>query len=53
MNTHLGEVLDFHIYDLVRQTELGDTILQHTTDLVQSLEHVNVVALLHHIASEA
>ena len=53
MNTHLGEVLDLHIHNLIRQTELGDTILQHTTDLVQCFKYINIITLLHHIASEA
>ena len=53
MNTHLSEVLNLYIDNLVGQTELGDTILQHTTNLVQCLEYVNIVALLNHIASKA
>ena len=49
VNTHLGKVLDFHIYNLVRQTELRNTIFQHTTNLMESLKYVDIVALLHHI----
>ena len=52
MNTHFCKVLDFNIDNLVRQTELGDTILKYTTDFVQRFEDVDVIALLHHITSE-
>ena len=52
MNAHLGEVLNLYVHNLVGQTELGDTILQHTADFVQRLEDIDVVALLHHIASK-
>ena len=52
MNTHLAEVLYLDVNNGVRQTELRNTIFEHTANLVQSLEYVNVVALLHHIASE-
>ena len=53
VNTHLSQILDFYIYNLVWQTELGDTVLQHTTDFVQCLKYIYVITFLHHIASKA
>ena len=52
MNTHLAEVLYLNVHDSVRQTELWNTIFQHTADFVESLEDINVITLLHHITSE-
>ena len=52
MNTHLGEVLDLHVNNLVGQTELGDTIFQHTTDLMEGLKHIHVVTFLHHVTGK-
>ena len=52
VNTHLGEVVNLHVDNLIWQAELRNTILQHTADLVQSLEDVHIVTLLYHIASE-
>ena len=53
MNAHLGQVLNLHVNDGIGQTELGDTIFQHAANLVKRLEHIHVVALLHHVAGEA
>ena len=52
MHAHLSEVLDLHIDNTVRKTELRNAILQHTADFVKCLEHINIESLLYHIASE-
>ena len=52
MNTHLAEVLNLYVNDSVWQTELWNTILEHTANLVKCLEYINVIALLDHIACE-
>ena len=49
---HLSQILDFHIYNLVGQTELRDAVLQYATNLVECLEDVNIITFLHHITRE-
>ena len=41
---HLAQVVNLHIDNLVRQTEFGNAIFQHSAYLVQGLEDMNVVA---------
>ena len=53
VDAHLSQILDFNVYNLVGQTELGNAVFQHTANLMQGLEDIDVVAFLHHIASEA
>ena len=53
MYAHLLEVLYLDVYNLVWQTEFRDAIFQYTTNLMQSLEYVYVVALLCHVSSKA
>ncbi len=53
VNTHLLEVFNLYVDNLVRQTELRNTIFQYATNFVESLEDMNIVALLCHVASEA
>ena len=48
-HTHLRQVLDFHIHNLVGQTELRNTIFQHTANFVQGLEHGHIISHLGHI----
>ena len=52
VNAHLAQVVYFHVNNLVWQTELGDTVFQYAANLVQSLEHVDIVAVLHHVAGK-
>ena len=52
VHTHLLQVVDFNVDNLVGQTEFGNTVLQHTANLVQGFEHVHFIAQLRHIASE-
>ena len=53
MDAHLPQVVNLHIHDVVRKTELGDAVFQHTAYLVKGLKHIHVVAVLHHVAGEA
>ena len=49
-HSHLGQVFDFHIHNLVRQTEFRNTIFQYPTNFMQRLEHSYIVTHLSHIA---
>ena len=53
MDAHLREVLYLHVDNLVGQTELRDAVFQHTANLVQGLEDIDIIAFLHHIACKA
>ena len=53
MHTHLSQVFNLDVDNLVGQTELGDAVLQHAAYLVQGLEDIDVVAHLRHIAGKA
>ena len=46
------QTVDLDVHDAVRQTELGDTILEHTTYLMQRFEHMHLVAVFGRIAGE-
>ena len=52
VDAHLTHDVDLCIDHAVRQTELWNTILQYTTDLVKCLEDCNIVAELDHIGSK-
>ena len=51
-DSELSQVINLKIDDTVRQTELGDAILQDTADFVQSLEDRHVITALRHISGE-
>ena len=53
LNAHLLEVLNLDVNDVVRQTEFGDAILEHATNLVESLKDMHFISELCHLASEA
>ena len=53
MNTHLLEVVNLDINYAVGQTELGDTIFQHASDFVESLEYIYIKAQFCHVACKA
>ena len=53
LNAHLLQVLYLNIHDVIRQTELWNTIFQYAANLVQCLEHMHLVTLLRHVASKA
>ena len=53
MHSHLLEIVDLDIHDAVGQTELGNTIFQHASNLVESLEYMNFESLLGHVAGKA
>ena len=50
---HLLQILYLYVNDAVWQTELWNTIFQHTANLVQCLEYMYLVALLHHVTGKA
>ena len=53
VDTHIAERIDLGFDHAVGQTELWDTILEYTTDVVECLEDGNLVAELCHIGSES
>ena len=51
--THLAKIVNLCLYDTVGQTEFGYTIFQHTANLMQSFEHINVKTILCHVTGKA
>ena len=49
-DAHLLQVADFPAHDVLREPKLGDAVDEHAADLVERLEHGDVVALLHQVA---
>ena len=49
---HLLQILYLYINNTVGETELRDTIFQYTTNLMQCLEDMHLIAQLSHIAGE-
>ena len=52
LHTHLAQAVNLVVDDAVGQTELGDAILEHATNLVQCLKHSHIIAALDHVASK-
>ena len=52
LHAHLSQSVDLHLHDAIRQTELGNAVLQHTADLVKRLKDGHVIAALGHVASK-
>ena len=50
--THLRKIVNFYIYNLVRQTEFRNTIFQYTTNFVQCFEYSHIVSQLSHITGK-
>ena len=50
LNAHLGEVVDFGVNYFLGQTELGNTVFQHATNLVKCLIYSNIVTEFSHIS---
>ena len=53
VDTHLAQVVYFHVHDSVGQAEFRNAVFQNTAYLVQRLKYVYVVTFLHHIARKA
>ena len=53
MNTHFLEIINLNVDDGIRKAELWNSIFQHATYFMQRLKHMNLIASLSHIPSEA
>jgi len=49
---HFFEDVDFHVHNLIGQTETGYTVLEDTTHFVQSFEYRHVIAVFGHITGK-
>ena len=50
---HVAKSIDFGFDNAIGQTEFGNTILEHTANVVECLENGNLIAELCHIGSES
>ena len=53
MHAHAAQVVNLYVDNPVGQPELRYAILQHSANLVESLKHVDIIALLGHVARKA
>ena len=53
LHSELPEVFYLHVHNVVGQSELRNSVFQHSTDFVQRFKHVHLVAPFCHVACEA
>ena len=52
VNAHLTEIVDFYVYNLVWQTEFGDTVFQYTANFMQRFEYSYIISIFSHISGK-